>query len=94
MLELKDLSQLPPQVTAAIASIDITETKDSRRTIKVRMHDKMTALQMLARYLSIKGVGREVSTDSGEDESLWLTSSRAARPYPHYKPDPCDVKPK
>ena len=48
VLELKDLSRLLPQVTAAIASIDIRETKAGSRTIKVRMHDKKTALQMLA----------------------------------------------
>jgi|GEM_PF-5775261 len=54
-MSLEDFNELPDDITAAIHSIKkiTTTTPDGieRETIEVKLHDKMKAVEMLAKYL-------------------------------------------
>lgn len=51
-ITVKDSSELTPEVTACIAEITQTETPNGRN-IKIKLHSKTAALEMLGRYLAM-----------------------------------------
>ena len=51
-ITIKDSSKLTPEVTACIAEITQTETQHGCN-IKIKLHSKTAALEMLGRYLAM-----------------------------------------
>jgi phage terminase small subunit len=58
--QLKDLSELDAESVAAIAKFEVTESRDQsgNRITRVHFHDKLKALQLLAKYVSSIGASR------------------------------------
>lgn len=65
---IKDSGELEPDVTASIAEVSMTETEtefSTRRVIKLKMHNKLEALKLLAVHTGVsqpKAIEEEVST--------------------------------
>lgn len=52
-LEIFDSDSIDPMLASAIASVEITETKDGGRQVKLKMHPKAEALRILSTYFKI-----------------------------------------
>lgn len=64
-ITLRNASKLKPEVTACISEISQTETANGRN-IKIKLHSKTAALEMLGRYLALFTDKHEVTGKGGE----------------------------
>lgn len=64
---VRDSRNLPPEVTAAIAEISPINLKDGTPALKIKLHSKTAALEMLGRYLSMFPNKMQVEGPDGKD---------------------------
>jgi hypothetical protein len=66
-------AQMPTPVARAVAAIDVVEGSNGRVTRRVRFHDKLRALELLARYLRTPA-GQGKSSSGPDLEELVMAS--------------------
>ncbi len=74
-ITLRNASKLQPEVTACISEISQTGTANGRN-IKIKLHSKTTALEMLGRYLALFTDKHEVTGKGGEPIKISYDYSR------------------
>lgn len=72
-IQLEDLANLPPEVTAAISSLGEKPTKEGK-ALELKMHNKIQALKELAKYLGLF----EKGSNEGDSFNEWLEQLKDA----------------
>lgn len=76
ILTVRDSRNLPPEITAAISEIAPVQFKDGTSGIKIKLHNKTAALEMLGRYLKMFTDKMEVTGKDGEPVAIKPDLSR------------------
>lgn len=80
---LKKITELDDDTAAALASVEVTRIADTEiDTIKVKMADKLAALEKLAKHIGLYKLDNEQKTDPLSDllYAIATTSSSALKP--------------
>ena len=85
---LKDSSDLSPEVAAAVSEIQEIRHRDGSRGVKVKLHDKLVALDKLAKLL---GYYRD---DKQDRETRPINITRIVIQFPDGRTEAREIKPR